>query len=276
MIPQLLLTTIVLPLFGGLICALILTVRNWPAQLAGLLVAASLLVFYITLEGLPQFPPVASKQKLFFALLFGCLVISQISQRWPMSKITVGLALAITLLWLAGPRLFTPEATPRLLLCIVPIAVAVICGLRWQEKDPDGFLWPASILNLAAGGAVISIFGSFVGFGQVLGASAAFIGGLLLIKYVLLLARPQGRGIQLQRSVNEVMMFAVLAQLLVVGFLAPDLSMPAFAILPLTLLIPLFAPSLNGLRRPLRPFAFGVMSSIPVLLSIYIAARPLG
>lgn len=276
MIPQLLLTTVVLPLFIGICCALILVARDWQARIASLLIAASLLLVYVMLEGLPQFPPLASKQKLFFALAFGGLVISQVSRRWLVSRLLVGLALGITLAWLAGARLFVPDIAPRLLLSVVPIAVTMFCGLRWQERDTDGFLWPASIVSFAAGGALLSILGNFVGFGQVLGASAAFTGGLLLVKYILLIVRPDGRGFELQRSAHEVMLFMVLAELLVVGLFAPDINTVAFAILPATLLVPLLAPSLGRIWRPVRPFAFGAMAALPALLSILIATRPLG
>ena len=274
MIPQLLLTTVVLPLLGGLVCALILAARVWPTRLASLLVAASLLTVYVLLEGLPQFPPIASKQKLFFALALGSLAISQFSRRWPVSRLMVAVALGLTLFWLAGLRLFISSGPLKPLLCIITVAVAAFCGLRWRERDVDGFLWPASILSLAAGGAALSILGNFVGFGQVLGASAAFIGGLLLVKYATLIARPNGRGLELQRSVNEVMLFVVLAELLIIGLFAPDINASAFAILPLTLFVPLVAPSLGGMRRSIKPFAFGAMTSVPALLSIYLAARP--
>ena len=174
LIPQLLLSTVVLPLSIGLFCALILAARVWPDRVASLIIAAAILLIYTSLEGLPQFPPVASKQKLFFALAVGGVVISQAAPRWFLSRLLVGLISALTLLWLAGPRL---------LLCVIPIAVAMICGLRWQERDSDGFLWPGAILSLAAGGAALSILGNFVGFGQVLGASAAFIGRLTLASH---------------------------------------------------------------------------------------------
>lgn len=267
LIPQLLLSTVIVPLIIGLCCAIVLAARPWSSRVGSLFVAAAILLIYITLEGLPQFPPIASKQKLFFALAVGGVVISQVSRHWLVSRVIVSLILAFTLLWLAGPRI---------LLCCAPIAVTVFCGWRWQERDSDGFLWPAAILSLAGGGAVLSILGNFVGFGQVLGASAAFIGGLLLVKYVLLLLRPESCGLELRRSVNEVMLFVVLAELLVVGLYAPDLNIPAFVILPLTFLVPLFAPSLPGMGRPFRPFALGAMAALPALLSILFAARPMG
>ena len=130
-------------------------------------------------------------------------------------------------------------------------------------------MWPAALLAYAIGGSLLSLIGIFVGFAQVMGAFAAWIGGFLAVQYVLILTGRQGNA--LPPLALWIALLSLVSTSLVVALFAPDASLSAFAMLSLVLVVPTVMPDFSGLSPQVRPFVFGLLAAVPAAAAILIA-----
>jgi hypothetical protein len=261
--------TIVWPLGFGIVWAAIVQFQNISARFQVFIVTALILVVYTLLEGVPSFPPLAAKQKLSFliALSAVALVVADRLQIkiWQFTIIVLGVGLA----WLGWNKLMSATAWPQALLMLAPVAVAAFASPSLKTRTGEPFLWPATLLAFAIGGALLSLFGVFVGFAQAMGAMAAWLGGFMGFQFAV---------VAMGRRVNTLAPIAVHAVLInfasmsfMVALFAPSVSLWAYAVLSLTLLVPQFAPELRGLSPTTKPFAFGFLAAVPAVAAILIA-----
>ena len=266
MFSSLMISTIHAPLLLGLALAafcLLWPKRAWDLALAvGLLLAA-----YILLEGLPALPPVASKQKLAYLLaLAGILVAVAPRLRLALPVMTALFLLAATI-WLGWPKL-VQTGVLALAPALVPIISATVGSLSLPKAEQEPFLWPLALLIFAAGGAILSLLGVFVGFAQVSGAFAAFAGGTLLALYT---AKLLGRGVSLSVPVAAFLLLALSSVVILIGLFAPEINVVALAILSVTLVMPAIVPGFTAFPAALRPIAQGLVSSIPAACALALA-----
>ncbi|KAJ55169.1 hypothetical protein ACMU_15550 [Actibacterium mucosum KCTC 23349] len=262
MLNTLLIYTAILPLVLGVFVAIS---ARAPQPLIQVVVAGvALLIVYYGLEGLPPFPPVASKHKLFY----GLLAIGAVSL---IPRVGVAAAIAVaaaTVIWIGQRRLSGGAIPPGFVALVLPLA-ATWFAARPTATD-TGFIWPVPILVWAIAGSIISVDGGYIGSGQVLGALAALTGGALLATYGGLLAKLANRP-GLSETATALFIAAGVAMLAGTAFFAPKLSVPAIFLQHLVLVVPFFAPRIPVTHPLLRPVAIGVVSAIAAAPAVLVA-----
>ena len=274
----LIVNTVLIPLGLGLILGLALGRKSGPNWLNPVLAGAAVLAVYVLLEGVPHLPPVSAKQKLFplicAALPVSCLALAP-GVMTPSARVlrraVIPAYLMLTLLWFGLTKLTQGAGSAQAVwLLLAPVAASL-----WSQPQTCGtapsqsYLWPAALLVYAVNMAVLSLFGGFVGFAQVLGAQAALLGGALLIRY--LTERLGKDPAVFSTATLNVFLMTLCATALLVGLFAPKISLPAFALSALVLCVPAVVPRLQTWPAALRPFAFGVMAAAPAAASILAA-----
>lgn len=272
MFVEIFLNTILFPLGFGVILYAATTVFKNHMPLVVLIAGILMLGIYVLLEGMPALPPVSSKHKAAI-IIAGFVAITLITCRLDKAYFAVSSALLIgALAWLGWNRLFDLSMLPRFLALIVPILLATFSSIKFDWQQENNLAWPITLLSFAIGGSLISLLGAYIGFAQALGAMAAFVGGYILIAYVLMILRPNGMQAGLSRGVNQVILLGMMTLLLVVGIFAPDVSPVAVIVLGLTFLVPLFYSRFNGINNLSKPILFGLIAAIPTAVSVAISA----
>lgn len=266
---DLLSNTVIWPLLLGVALAGLLIFLGPRDYLLGAVAALMVFAIYVLLEGWPVVPPVSAKHKLGLLLPASAIVILLASRfRLPLVPITA-VILAIAFVWLGWNKLFTAAAWPQSSGLILLIAAAILASRQLEKHHQDAFLWPATFLCFAVGGAILSLLGAFVGFAQALGALAAWLGGFLLIRYGALLAGRNDTALPVTPLL--IMLVSVVMLALMIGLFAPDMSFIALVILSACLIIPYVIPRFDGIPAWARPFLFGLMAALPAALSVLIA-----
>jgi len=266
---------LVLPLTLGVAIGLLPVRGRWAGIIA---VGLAMLAIYWMMEGLPQFPPLAAKQKLGYLILAGMLIGLALGTKSLQFPVAVGAGL-LAALWLGIGRL---TGSGDIWPLVMAFAVAALAGTGialLPREVPDSasetpFLVPASVLLSAASGAIISVLGAFIGMAQVLGGFAALAGGYLLICFAFLL---------LKRAVPDLFAggaafaagFAVIAALLVTALFAANAQPLALIFASLTFGMPFVYGRWVARRAPdirlLRPFIAGAVVAFPALLAVLAA-----
>ena len=269
MISSLLLHTIIWPFGLGVILAMVSLGRGTNMRVQVFIAIAMIFAVYTLLEGLPSFPPTAAKQKLSF-LIVGIAVALLVAARfqfrtWLSTVIVLGVGLA----WLGANKLLSSAVWSHGLLILAPIVMAALASRSLGARATDVFLWPSALLAFAIGGSLLSLFGVFVGFAQAMGAMAAWLGGYMLFQFAIVC---MGRKVNaLAPSALQAVLLSFVSMSFMVALFAPDVSLLAYAVLSLTLLVPQFAPELRGLSQTIKPFVFGFLAAAPAVAAILIA-----
>ena len=228
----------------------------------GAAIAIGFLVAYVTITGLPPFPPRSSSQKLAYVILLGLILgiawgLLRIPR--PANLITMFVAAAAGVAWLAQPKLKSPELATLLPIAILWIAGSVaLMRLSASRGDyPDG----AMMLVLAAMGlAVVAFFGRSASMLQFGGALAASAGGFVLCAWFMPSFRLGQAGIY-GGGIALLSIATVLA-------LYTKSSLLALAVLILVFfldsVVERLPASAGTLGRILRPVWMGVLALVPL------------
>ncbi len=271
MFTSLALNTVVLPFAFGL--ALALAGRFGSKGMLGAAVLV-LSAAYVLLEGLPGFPPVASKQKVLylFALAAGVALVSRFIP--PRAKVllvalTGGFLLGAAV-WL-GINKFASGGVMASAFVLAPIVAGAFgsTGLHRSARQP--LLWPLALVCLAIGAALLSAFGAFVGFAQVAGACAALIGAYALVRYILLLAGREAGFAILSTTATTFLTVSVTSVVILIALFAPTISQAGVVVVSLTLILPVFVPDFASQPRALVPVLQGLILALPTIGAVPLA-----
>lgn len=264
---NLMIWTVGVPLFLGLVCGLAMLKPRSDSFLA-LLVVAAVALAYAGLEGGPVLVPLAAKQKLFYLFALVAIVVMTAPRKWrPVASSGVTLA---AVLWLGFNKFSSSGIGPDSWHMLVPVIAIGLAMRPLGRKSQTGFEKPLTALGFALGAAALSLIGVFVGFVQVAGAKAALTGGILLVSFVANLQRSERA--HLPDVVANALLLSVVLIGLVIGLLAPQINRPAFAILSLGPPLALVLPGFPSLPRPLQPVLQGFLAVIPAILAGTMAA----
>lgn len=264
---NLLIWTVGVPLFLGLICGLLMLKSRSDIVLV-IAVIAALAFAYAGLEGAPVLVTMAAKQKLFYLFALAAVALTTAPTTWrPLAASGVALA---AVLWLGSNKFSSSGIGLDSWHMFIPVAAIGFASRPVSHKNQTGFERPLAALGFAVGAAALSLMGIFVGFVQVAGAMAALTGGILLISYMAYLKRSERAS--LPDNAADGLLLCVVLIGLVIGLLAPQINRPAFAILSLGLPLALALPGFPSLPRPMRPVLQGFIAVIPAILAGTIAA----
>lgn len=269
-----LLTSVAIPAALGAVMGWIDLTRWRNARLSRPAWLVALLAIYWLLEGLPPFPPIAAKQKLFYLIVL-LAVPAALAPRLG----AVGWALLSTALmsaafvWLGinkfagGPALVT-------FLPVAGVALLLISGASFIPQDGSrhaGFAAPLAILAMALAGAALALVGAFIGLAQLLGATAALIGGYLAPRYLLLLSGGSPPAIAMTPDTHWFVLAVVVVMLLLTSLLAPNVSLAAMALLAFTPAVAAATPPLRSVAYPIVPLLSGILAAIPAAAAVLVA-----
>lgn len=247
--------TILIPLALGLLLGLVAP-KLGRAEAA--VYGVAVLAVYILLEGFPAFPPVAGKQKLAY-LLLAAIPLAYL----PRPRIILPLFVIAATAWLGWPKLSASTMGASALLLLAPAVVLLL------PKRQAPFLIPACAIIFAIGAAILSVLGVFMGFAQAMGAEAALLGGILAVAYIRGLIT--GRMLATTPQTERLAVMTLTATSLMVALFAPDISLPAYAVLSLCLAVPAIAPAFASQSHALRPFLFALLAAVPALIATALA-----
>lgn len=271
---SLIVLTVIVPLLLGLAAGLtnlLLARTNWGGWLV---VAIVVIVIYTLLEGVPPLPPVSSKQKLGLVLaamiLLAPLAGRLKNARLPLSAIVLVAGIA----WMGSNKLLAGAAWPNS-LWLLPLIAMLTIGIgapgRKRQSPDEAFAGQLGVLMSAIAGAVVALIGGFVGLGQLMGALAAALGGMLIIAYAaLLMGKPQWLS-DGSDTTNWLLCAVLSAMLLITACFAPSPDPIALYLVALTLLAPRLVPALSGLKTILKPFTFGAAAALPAIAAVGVA-----
>lgn len=271
MFVEIFLNTIAAPLAIGVVLFVLMRKIAVPTAIIGLVVGLMLLAIFVLLEGWPSLPPISSKPKVAvlmcgFAVL-SVLTMSLQSIRW----IIVSGMLIAAMAWIGWNRISDIAMAPRFIALLAPILVGGWAFQNLKPQNASGLIWPITLISFAIGGALVSLSGAYIGFAQMMGALAAFVGGFALVAYLALLLRPADKAVILPRVALQVIFLGMMAVLIAVGMFAPEVSPLALAILALVLFAPLFEPRVAKFHPALRPIIIGAIAAAPVGISIILS-----
>ncbi|CAN7422914.1 hypothetical protein LJR030_004355 [Rhizobium sp. LjRoot30] len=286
MLQQILLTTIVLPLVLGVL----ISIAGNGSSSARLAIAAFAIpvaaaVVSMAIEGLPPLPPVAAKQKFPLLLIGAGLVFAILSfvLKQGLGRLSAIILAAISLAipaWWLGRNVLAANPTKATTLAIVLVILAVLLALFSANRDGQTrqsapAALPAALLWTAIASALAAIFGGYIGMAQMNGGLAALFGGWLLVRYVSYM-----RGSDDAFALTGIAAFAAIwtaaVSLAMTVLFAPSAAPAALilAALPLAVAYALQARGIGFVGQPrfLRPLASGVITAIPAICAILIAA----
>lgn len=257
--------TALLPLLVTAAAAVALRLAGGPGRgplLVGAAIGIGFLVAYAVITGMPPFPPRSSSHKLAYIVLLGLILgIAWSLLRIPRATniITIFVATAACVAWLAQPKLWAAELTTLLPVAILWAtgALAMLRLSATRSDTPDG----AMMLVLAAMGmAAVAIFGRSASMTQFAGALAAAAGGFVLCAWFMPSFRlgqagTYGGGIALLSIATILALYTkssplALAMLILVFFLDSVVDrLPATS---------------GALGRILRPVWMGALALMPV------------
>ncbi len=266
----LILNTVLIPLALGLILAALFRFGKLQGGLLALASMAAVLAIYMVLEGIPPLPPVSSKHKIWY-IIMGLGVVNVLfgfKHKTPHPILTALLLLA-SFVWIAYRKISSDIMQPELFLGLIPIAIATVVANAPKRQQQDAFLWPVTLLTAAVAGSLVSVLGSYIGLGQVLGAIAALLGGFLAVVYLAehILKRPVSEGLVLS-SMTWMVTSAMAVILLSIAVFAAKLSALAFALVCLVFLTPFVAPRFIKTTYWWRPFAIGGIALVPAVVAV--------
>lgn len=271
----LIVSTVLVPLGLGLGAGLVLLVLPrhrliWWA-IAGLLAV----LVYVNSEGVPPFPPIASKQRLGYVIALAVLLAPAMTfaSRWLAGAIYVALAF-IALYWLGGARLASP-ANWASLAWLAPLPVlfglATAGFARTDRADDSFYRLRLGALVTAVGASILALIGGFVGMAQLTGGLAAAIGGALIIAYgTTLLDRSSIPDLGADAAARA-LSGTLTAIVLISALFTPTPSPLGFFLLALAPLAAQRVPAPAGMPAWSRPFVFGLAAAVPVIAAVIAA-----
>ena len=223
---------------------------------------------------MPPFPPIAAKQKLFY-LVIALALLAALTPHLKARTFELASAalLAAAFVWL-GVNKFIGGAGASTFLPVIAVALLLIAGASFLRQDTGkhaGFAAPACVLAMAIGGAGLALAGAFIGLAQLLGATAALIGGYLAPRYLLVVSGRSSPANAMAAGPSWFVLAAVAAMLLLTSLFAPNVSLLAMALLALTPVATAVAPPLHSIAEPIRPLLSGVFAAIPAAAAILLA-----
>ena len=270
---EIVLTTAVLPLFCGLVSAVILVTTRTRPYLGYACVCLMCMLIYWQLQGLPKLIPINASQKLFDALLIAAPVFWIFRRCSARTSATIGFVMGMALLaWLLWRRLHLDASIFAFWEIGVPIVIASLV----KSIGRDDIAANDQIISLgvfALGLSIVALLAPFVGFAQVAMAFGLFslaIGGFAFGYAILSGRAPFPDGIS---DGIQYLTFAIVGTACVVGGFAPDIDRFAYALLPLALAAP---PLCGGLlQRPasIHSILVGLVAALPVALAVLLAIR---
>ncbi len=271
MLSEIILKTLVIPSIMG--CILFFVARTLPkfALWGAFITGIALTCIYVLLEGWPSIPPISSKHKIALLLAGITLLIpANVFLRINRFVLVVGLV-GLALIWVGWNRVGDIEMLPRFLAAAVPIVIGGWSFQKYQQQDQAGLFWPITLIAFAIGGALISLLGVYIGFAQVMGAMAAFLGGFALLTYIFLLHRPHSAPSILPHDVHLVVFLSMMSALIAIALFAPEVSTIAIAVLGVALLAPMLSQRITHTSPTLQLVLYGLVTAIPVGVAIAIA-----
>lgn len=272
-------------LVGAAVLRLVGGQRGWLP--VALVLPIGFLATYWAVEGIAAFPPVASKQKVFYlaagAGLAGLML--HLARAGAKTTIAVGIGWAVVaLIWLSERQIAGADTT--LIATLVALAAAsgiVFATLTSAGRAPQptgtestgaassgmGALQPGIALMVAAFAAgLISLQGAFIGMAQLSVAVGALLGGFLLVAWIIYLRRGAtipfgplgvlGLGGSWLACVYVMVLFA--GQ---VNVWALALLLATFLLVPLAARLPSARPGVVG--RGLQTILFGAVVALPAI-----------
>jgi hypothetical protein len=243
--------------------------------LAGLGVVLGILVGYALLEGVPQFPPPASKQKLFYLIALGGVVglaVDRLGRPSLLDALAVVAFPAVSLAWLAWRQL---NAGPELMFLVTlgMLWTGSAAALRRLADASDrgaGVTGPLLLIVAAAGAAGVALLGRTATLALLSGAIAAAVGAVALWNYVASFRGGGRAGFGRTAILAAAGGLAVICALLVLY--TPTASRVA---LVGVLLVPFSEPVARRIRlgsgaaeRILGPVLHGAVAAVPALAAI--------
>jgi hypothetical protein len=290
----------IVPFAVGFLLALILGIVGGAVRgqrLAALGIgAAFLVVYYLTHNGVPAFPPAATAQKMFYvaaaSIALGVL-LDLVGGARSGGHLFAFVVPVVALLWMRWPQI-TAGPSGGLIATLVVLFLASIV-VYWRqaaaargadtEEASSAALFPAiQVLVAGIGLGGIALLGISLAFGTLAMALAAAAGGYLLVSYLvhLLAARGLGYGatgafgaggVWLALAYAAVFAADAPVKLVLIGVVALAFAID-FVARPLALLVA--ASGSPGAARLLQPLAYGIVVAIPPAAALAYAWFVLG
>jgi len=248
------------------------------ARFMGLAIGAGFLVAYGLFEGVADFPPPASKQKVFYLVAFGLaagLAIDLAGRSvWVARAAIVGFPLACAL-WLAWRRLGgDPSLDFLAALAGYWIGAAIFLARLAQLGAREGPACAGAVLIAAALAASgVAALGSSISLALLAAAVAAATGGATLWSYGAWLLKGQAGAFGQAALLGGGGALVALAG--VMTLYAPQTSKVALVLIVLVAFADLAVRPLSGgtgmLARASRPVIHGVLAAIPALAALGLA-----
>ena len=189
---------------------------------------SALLAIYWLFEGFPPFPPIAAKQKLFYLVIALALLAALTPHLKPRTfELASAALLSAAFVWL-GVNKFAGGAGAPTFVPVIAVALLLIAGVSFLRQDRAkhaGFAAPVCVLAMAIGGASLALAGAFIGQAQLLGATAALIGGYLAPRYLLLISGRSPPAKAMATGPSWFVLAVVAAMLLLTSLFAPNASL---------------------------------------------------
>lgn len=277
-------------LVGTFLFALVVRTSGNRPSAAGwtaIILPTGFLLTYWVLEGIAGFPPVASKQKVFYlaALATAAGLVLHLAGARTRAVTAAGLVWSlVALVWLTERQIGSAGLSLIVTLVILAAAsVVVFAALGAADRAPatgtaeatdgathhPGALQPGGGLMVAAFAAgIVSLQGAFIGMAQLSVAVGALLGGYLLVAWILYLAA--GRAMRFGPFGIIGLGGAWLACVYVMVLFAGQMNLWALALILLTFLLIPVAARLRSRRdgalgRALQPVFFGAIVAVPAI-----------
>lgn len=243
--------------------------------LAGLGVCLGILAGFALLEGVPQFPPPASKQKLFYLIALGGavgLVVDGLGRRSLVDALAIVAFPAVCLAWLAWRQLNAgPELTLLVTLAVLWAGSAAVLRRLADASDRGaGVTGPVLLIVAAIGTSGVALLGRTATLALLSGAIAAATGAIALWNYVARIRGSARGGFDRTALLAAAGGLAVICALLVLY--TPTASRIA---LVGVLLVPFSEPVARRIRlgsgaaeRILSPIVHAAVAAVPALAAI--------
>ena len=284
MLPQIVLTTVVVPfLLGTFIAGFAIVIPGQRSLQIALVIPLAAVVIHVLLEGIPAMPPVSAKHKLPLILLGGALIFGLKAIALREKKMAVSVVLALVMLggstWLLGKNVMMGDPTKAAAVVTIVLIASIALGTavaRPRTDQPGGQSFLAvALFAVSLAAALNAAFGAFVGMAQLNGALAALTGGWLLVGYVRYLMGNE-EALALRGAEGLAFGFVISVHVIMTALFTPKASPIGLvlAVLPLAVAAYLLVrgSGLGRVHRALRPFAAGLLVAIPAVISIAIAA----
>lgn len=258
-----------LPLAVSLVACGLVRLIGGPSRgplVASVAVSIGFLAAYLTISGVPPFPPRASSQKLAYLTLAGAglgLVLDSLRLDRGPSRGTMLVALGLGVGWLAWPKLRSFEPAIVLTVSAVWIGTATVLVRLYavRARGSDGAML---LLVAALGLAAVSFLGRSASYAQLAAALAAATGGFMLwnwpvARFPFAAAGVLGAGGAFGAMATNVLLYTKASPI------ALALLLSAFFVDVLADRVPL-PPGRFG--QSLRPIVLAALASIPLAASI--------